>query len=190
MRRTLYRRAKSQNEIQTTQQARTREDAEPKYDVAQDLAALHPPRTTQLYELCSRRQPHTPRATITASRFQGGGGRKTTKTTYWQLAHLEKEEVAPELLEEAPHDQLVDAGREEEGDEGRRVAVHLHRRDGTVVDVPKEEVVDGPGKWVGVISCVCLSPSSSTPEWRVLTGSSRGRTDPRRLFDAVSDREP
>ncbi|PNY27990.1 Uncharacterized protein TCAP_02086 [Tolypocladium capitatum] len=53
------------------------------------------------------------------------------------------QEVAPELLEEAPHDELVHARGEEEGDEGGGVLVYFHGGDGAVVDVAQEEDVDG-----------------------------------------------
>lgn len=76
-------------------------------------------------------------------RDQREGGR-----TYRQLAHLQHEQIAPQLLEQTPHDQLVNAGRKEEGDERGGVLVHLHERDRAVVDVPQEEVVDGPARSV------------------------------------------
>ncbi len=77
--------------------------------------------------------------------------------TYRQLAHLEEEQVPPELLEDAPHDQLVDAGGEEEGYERRGVLVDLHRRDGAVVDVAEEEDVDRPGRGWSADWQICLA---------------------------------
>ncbi len=109
----------SQNQIQTTQQTRTRKDARPKEHVAERLLVAEPPGPAQLDER--------------------------------ELAHLQHEQVAAQLLEDAPHDELVHAGRQEEGDERRRVLVDLHRRDRAVVDVPQEEVVHGAVPVAGVL---------------------------------------
>lgn len=49
-----------------------------------------------------------------------GGG------TNRQLAHLQDQQVAPQLFEKAQHDELVNASGEEEGDEGGGVLVDLH----------------------------------------------------------------
>jgi hypothetical protein len=59
--------------------------------------------------------------------------------TYRKLTHLQDEQIAPQLLEQAPHDKLVDARGEEERDEGCRVLVDFHGRNGAVVDVPEEK---------------------------------------------------
>ncbi len=46
--------------------------------------------------------------------------------TYRQLAHLQKQEIAAQLLEDAPHDKLVGTGRQKKSDECRRMFVDLH----------------------------------------------------------------
>lgn len=65
------------------------------------------------------------------------------RDSYRQLTHLQNKQIAPQLLEQTPHDQLVYTRGQEEGDEGGGVLVHLERGDGGVEDVPEEEDVDG-----------------------------------------------
>lgn len=60
-----------------------------------------------------------------------------------QLHHLHYHQVAAQLLEDAPHDQLVHAGAEQEGDERGRGARDAERADGRVVDVSQQECVHG-----------------------------------------------
>jgi hypothetical protein len=55
---------------------------------------------------------------------------------------LQCEEVATKLLEETPHDEFVDAGREEESDDHGCLFADFEGGDTAVVDVAEEEVVD------------------------------------------------
>ena len=61
-----------------------------------------------------------------------------------QLHHLHDQKVATELFEDAPHDELVHARREQEGDHGGGAARELKGRDARMIDVAQEEVVYRP----------------------------------------------
>lgn len=59
------------------------------------------------------------------------------------MTQLHDEEVPADFLEEAEHDEFVDAGGEEEGYKGGCGFGEMKGGDGGVVDVAEEEVVDG-----------------------------------------------
>jgi len=51
------------------------------------------------------------------------------------LRHLQKEQIATQLFEQAPHDKLMYTGREKERDNGCGIFVDLHRGDGRMIDM-------------------------------------------------------
>lgn len=73
-----------------------------------------------------------------------------------QLAHLRQEAVPPDLLRDAPHDDLVADGRDEEGDQRRHRPADVRAR--RAVDVPPEEVVHGDVPLARELEPVCTVP--------------------------------
>lgn len=60
------------------------------------------------------------------------------------LQQLHGEQVASDFLKQAGHDEFVDQRRQEERDERSCRFRQPERRDRRVVDVPQQEMVDGP----------------------------------------------